>query len=50
MITVLNRDIILHMMKLIYVSGTKTRIVRKKRERRLPIRETIRKDACNNVR
>lgn len=37
-------------MKFMYLSETKTRIVRKKRERRLPIRETIRKDACNNVR
>lgn len=52
MITILNRDMILRMWSdetRIY-EWNKNKNRSEKRERRLPIRETIRKDACNNVR
>lgn len=50
MITILNRDMILRSDETRIYEWNKNKNRSEKRERRLPIRETIRKDTCNNVR
>lgn len=50
MITILNRDMILRSDETRIYEWNKNKNRSEKRERRLPIRETIRKNACNNVR
>lgn len=50
MIIILNRDMILRSDETRIYEWNKNKNRSEKRERRLPIRETIRKDACNNVR